>query len=259
MLDRYPSDRSRLAFEDEDFQRLKASIEAHGQDQPILVRPHPALAERYEIAFGRRRREVCRQLGTKVRARVRPLSDEQLLQVMVRENAERAELSLYERGAFVRRLAESEKLSVRRLGELLGISPAYVSRLMRLPVLPSELEEMVGDPRALSMRLLEELGRLLSRSDAVDQAVNGWGTVRPGSTPERRARQLIALLSAEGEILSKPAEVHRRAVKAAGGRLIGEARRDRSGAWVVQLSTSLSDDEVERILQGAAAALDAAA
>jgi hypothetical protein len=211
-----------------------------------------------EIAFGRRRREACRQLGIAVRARVQALSDEELLRVMVRENTERAALSLYERGVFVRRLAEGENLSVRRLAELLGISPAYVSRLMRLPVLPPELEEMIGDPRALSMRLLEKLGALLGKADAIDRIVVGWGAIRPGATPERRARQLIELAS--GELSIHSSEDGREAVReirTSDGRLIGEVRRGRTGCWLVELSSELSSEEIERVLRGASTALTA--
>ena len=38
--DRFPPDRTRHAFEDEAFHALRRSIAEHGQDQPILVRPH---------------------------------------------------------------------------------------------------------------------------------------------------------------------------------------------------------------------------
>lgn len=254
VLDRYPPDRVREAFADASFMELVRSIEANGQDQPILVRPHPALPDRYEIAYGRRRREACRRLGIKVRARVKPLSDDELLRVMIRENEERAPLSLYERGAFVRRLAEQERLSVRALAAALGISAGYVSRLMRLPVLPEDLAALIGDPRPLSMRVLEELAAVVADPAAVERALVGWGTIRPAATPEQRARQVIRLAT-EPPAPSPVADGDTRRLTAADGRAIGTARRGRNGRWTVELSGELSEAEVERLLASLSAAL----
>jgi ParB family chromosome partitioning protein len=257
VLDRYPPDRVREAFADETFLQLVRSIEANGQDQPILVRPHPALPERYEIAYGRRRREACRQLGIKVRARVKPLGDDELLRVMVRENEERAPLSLYERGAFVRRLADQERLSVRALASALGISAGYVSRLMRLPVLPEELAGLIGDPRPLSMRVLEELAAVVAEPSAVERVLLGWGSVRPAPSPELRARQVIRLASpADGdEATAGPGESRR--IATADGRSIGTARRGRNGRWTLELSADISEAEVEHLFESLRRALPA--
>jgi ParB family chromosome partitioning protein len=255
VLDRYPPDRVREAFADETFLQLVRSIEANGQDQPILVRPHPTLPERYEIAYGRRRREACRQLGIKVRARVKPLSDDELLRVMIRENEERAPLSLYERGAFVRRLAEQERLSVRALASALGISAGYVSRLMRLPVLPDELAAVIGDPRPLSMRVLEELAAVVTEPSAVERVLVRWGAVRPAPSPELRARQVIRLAGTadSDEAISGPGESRR--IATADGRAIGTARRGKSGRWTLELSGDMSEAEVEHLFESLRRAL----
>lgn len=249
--DRYPSDRTRHAFADEAFAALKASIAANGQDQPILVRSHPSEADRFEIAYGRRRREACRQLGLQVRARIKPLSDDELLRVMVRENQEREQLSLYERGAFVRRLAASERLSVRALAETLGISPGYVSRLMRLPLLSVAQEEIIGDPRGLSMRLLEELAAVLEPEDAEERLLAAWGTAQPASSVDGRARQVVSLLR------PKPvaAEPERTVLASRKNRPIAWRRTRADGGSVVELSPSLSADEVEAVMRNVREAL----
>jgi ParB family chromosome partitioning protein len=256
VLDRYPPDRVREAFADASFAELVRSIEMNGQDQPILVRPHPSLRNHYEIAYGRRRREACRRLGKPVRARVKPLSDEALLRVMIRENEERAPLSLYERGAFVRRLAEQEKLSVRALAAALGISAGYVSRLMRLPVLPEELGALIGDPRPLSMRVLEELAGVVADATVVERVLNRWGSLRPATSPELRARQVIRLASEADASGPAPAEhMPSRKLRSMDGRTIGTARRGRDGGWTVELSPDLAEDEVERLLASLTGAL----
>ena len=243
--DRFPPDRTRHAFEDEAFHALRRSIAEHGQDQPILVRPHATEPGLYEIAYGRRRREACRELGIKVKARVKPLTDDELLRAMVRENEEREQLSLYERAAFVRRLGEGEGLSVRKLAAMLGISPGYVSRLTRLPVLPPALEALIGDPRPLSVRVLEDLATALAGDGALDRILERWGGITPGPTPERRARQAIALAAPDART---PAERGRaRVLRDPDGREVGRLRRRENGACVIELAAELGEAEVEAV------------
>ena len=253
--DRFPPDRTRHAFEDEAFHALRRSIAEHGQDQPILVRPHATEPGLYEIAYGRRRREACRELGIGVKARVKPLTDDELLRAMLRENEEREALSLYERAAFVRRLGEGEGLSVRKLAAMLGISPGYVSRLMRLPVLPPALEALIGDPRPLSVRTLEDLAAVLAGEGALDQILERWGSIVPGPTAERRARQAIALAApaATGQPAGERGE--QRILRAPGGRVIGRLRRRSDSACVIELTIELSEGEVEAVARAVENAL----
>ena len=53
----------RLVGSDEDQARLTASMREHGQQVPILVRPHPTETGRYQIAYGRRRLRAAVELG----------------------------------------------------------------------------------------------------------------------------------------------------------------------------------------------------
>lgn len=65
---------------------LLEQIRDHGQQVPILVRPHPNEDGRYQVAYGHRRLAATRELGSKVRAVVRDLSDEQLVISQGQEN-----------------------------------------------------------------------------------------------------------------------------------------------------------------------------
>src|SRR6202020_2521759 len=55
----------RMNGPDGDIAELTRSIEEHGQQVPILVRPHPDRMDRYQIAYGRRRLRAVAQLGRK--------------------------------------------------------------------------------------------------------------------------------------------------------------------------------------------------
>src|SRR5690348_10407329 len=57
----------RMAHNDDAYAALRAAIAAEGQNTPILVRPHPTAAGRYQVAFGHRRLRVAVELGRPVR------------------------------------------------------------------------------------------------------------------------------------------------------------------------------------------------
>ena len=253
--DRFPPDRTHHAFQDEAFQALKRSIAEHGQDQPILVRPHATEAAAYEIAYGRRRREACRELGIRVKARIKALSDGELLRAMVRENEEREVLSLYERGAFVRRLAEGEGLSVRKLAAMLGLSPGYISRLIRLPMLPQALELLIGDPRPLSVRTLELLAGVLAEEGALDRILERWGGITPASTPDRRARQAITLAAIASREQPPKQRDEVRLIRTEGGRLLGRLHRRGDSTRMIELAADLSEGEIEAVARAIEGAL----
>ena len=90
----------RLDHDDGEFQRLLEAIRDRGQDSPILVRPHPVTAGRYQVAFGHRRLRAARHLGRQVRAVVKTLSDRELVLAQGQENSARANLSFIERALF---------------------------------------------------------------------------------------------------------------------------------------------------------------
>jgi len=85
---------------------LVQSIADEGQQLPILVRPHPKAAGRYEVAYGHRRLAASRQLGRSVRAIIKPLSDVELVVAQGKENSERRDLSFCERSMFAKALED---------------------------------------------------------------------------------------------------------------------------------------------------------
>ena len=91
---------------DPSFEALKESIQASGQQVPILVRPSPSTTGRYQIAYGRRRLRACAVLGVKVKAVIRQLSDDELVVAQGTENLQRRDLSFIERALFARRLED---------------------------------------------------------------------------------------------------------------------------------------------------------
>lgn len=106
----------RIRFTDEEaFESIKKSIAEDGVRTPITVRPHPEKPDRYQTAFGNRRRTACEQLGILVPALVKHMSDEEMLIAQGQENNERQNLTFLEVILWVWRLWEKKNLPDPRL------------------------------------------------------------------------------------------------------------------------------------------------
>jgi len=153
---------------DPDFRRLVESIRESGQQVPILVRPHPELPGRYQIAYGHRRRDAAAELGLPVRAIVRPLSDAELVIAQGKENGERRNLSFIERALFA---AELQRRGFDRptLHGALGVHKAEMTRLLAVAAaIPDAIVRGIGPaPKAGRFRWLE-LARDLTRPGMAD-------------------------------------------------------------------------------------------
>jgi ParB family chromosome partitioning protein len=119
----------RLSGNDVSYQLLVEAIRAQGQDSPILVRPHPTAAGRYQVAFGHRRLRVAIELGRPVRAIVRDLSDRDLVVAQGQENSARADLSFIERARFAWRL-EAGGYDRETIIAALSVDKTTVSRMI---------------------------------------------------------------------------------------------------------------------------------
>lgn len=92
---------------DPEFQILKESLRAHGQEVPILVRPHPTRSGAYQAAYGHRRLRAAQELEIKIKAVVRNLDDRQLIIAQGIENSARRDLSFIERAVFAKSLEDN--------------------------------------------------------------------------------------------------------------------------------------------------------
>lgn len=127
----------RLGHDPEDHARLMASLRDHGQQVPILVRPHPATRGRYQIVYGRRRVLALRDLGLPVRALVRDLDDFGLVLAQGQENTVRRDLSFIEKANFARQMVAAG-YDRKAVLDALAIDKTVLSRMLtvteRVPV-----------------------------------------------------------------------------------------------------------------------------
>jgi ParB family transcriptional regulator, chromosome partitioning protein len=134
----------RMAGNDEAYQALRTAIVGEGQISPILVRPHPKTAGRYQVAFGHRRLRVAKDLERPVKAVVRSLTDQELILAQGQENSARADLSFIERARFARRL-EDMGYGREVIMSALAVDKAMVSRMISVTAkIPSVIIDAIG-------------------------------------------------------------------------------------------------------------------
>jgi ParB family transcriptional regulator, chromosome partitioning protein len=161
-------DRMDLSQEQND--SFRETIREHGQQSPILVRPKLGTEGRYEVAFGHRRLRAARELGIKVRAVVKKLSDDELVIAQGQENSSRTDLTYIERARFAARL-EAHDFSRDVIMSALGIDKAALSRLIALATrLPGKLVDAIGPAPGFGRLRWAELADMLEVQGAAEIA-----------------------------------------------------------------------------------------
>ncbi|EPR21196.1 hypothetical protein L905_07620 [Agrobacterium sp. TS43] len=146
-----------------DIDGLLASIREQGQQVPILVRPHPEMSGRYQVAFGHRRLRAAAELGLSVKAVVRELTDEQLVIAQGQENNEREDLTFIEKARFAARLKERFPREV--LTSSLSIDKGDLSKMLAIvDSLPVDLIEAIGAAPGVGRPRWLELAELVEKA-----------------------------------------------------------------------------------------------
>ncbi len=161
----------RLSVNTEDQETLVAQIREHGQQVPILLRPHPEMPGRFQVAYGHRRLAAIKQIGGAIKAVVRDLSDEQLVVSQGQENNARTDLTFIERSFFAFRL-ETRQFNREIIMSALGVDKAALSRMIALVNrLPGELIEAIGGAPGFGRTRWAEIADLLEETGKRAKAI----------------------------------------------------------------------------------------
>jgi len=143
-LERNP-DQPRKYFDKEKLAELTQSIKDKGVLQPILVRPLPKKTskqkEHYQIVAGERRWQAA--LKAKLDAMpvlIRELSDQDVLEIGVVENVQRADLNPIEEALAYQALSEQFKRTQDDIAQAVGKSRPHVTNMLRLLTLPKRAQ-----------------------------------------------------------------------------------------------------------------------
>ena len=133
----------RRVFAEENLAELVDSIRARGIFQPLIVRRSPK-GSGYELIAGERRWRAARKLNlNKVPAIVRAATDQQVLELALIENLQRAELDPVEEADGYATLMETFGLKQEEVAERVGKNRATVANALRLRSLPNEVRDLL--------------------------------------------------------------------------------------------------------------------
>ncbi len=138
--------------DDAGLKELGDNIKAVGQQQAIMVRPHPdkRTKGRYQLLHGERRVRACRFAGISVRAVVRSADDTGVMLSCFVENYFREDLAPLEEAAAFQLLLQGENgkaITKKELAKTLGVSSMLVTRRTQLNNLTPEWKKRFSDPK----------------------------------------------------------------------------------------------------------------
>lgn len=132
----------RTTFEEEPLHELIDSIKQRGVVQPLLVRKS---ATGYELIAGERRLRASQSAGLKtVPVILREASDQEVLELALIENLQRANLNAIEEARGYNELIQRFQLKQEDVAQKVGKSRAAVANALRLLVLPDEVQSWVA-------------------------------------------------------------------------------------------------------------------
>jgi ParB family transcriptional regulator, chromosome partitioning protein len=127
-------------------EELAASIREHGILQPLIVMQDSAQPERYILIAGERRLRAARIAGMDlVPVLVRQATDQQLLELALIENVQRADLLPLETAEAYRQLHEEFNLSHDTIATRVGKSRPAVTNTIRLLNLPESVRAALAE------------------------------------------------------------------------------------------------------------------
>lgn len=184
---------------------LVESIRESGQLVPVLLRPHPGQAGRFQIAYGHRRVRALAELGRPVRAVVRKLSDDELVVAQGKENGEREDLSFIERATYALAL-EVKGFKRETIMAALSVDKTELSRLISVArALPRTLVSAIGAaPKTGRRRWMDLVERYVAWSDEAALEKTLADAAFAAAPSDERFLRVLAAVTPRAERVAKP-------------------------------------------------------
>jgi ParB family chromosome partitioning protein len=133
----------RTTWNEQGLNELAESIRVNGILQPIIVRP---AGGQYEIIAGERRFRAAKIAGLSVVPVVtRQATNQQMLELALVENIQRAELNPIERAAAYQEYISAFNINQTEAAQRLGEDRSVVANFLRILELPQEIKDMLVD------------------------------------------------------------------------------------------------------------------
>jgi ParB family chromosome partitioning protein len=135
----------RKSFNEDELDELSRSIAEKGILQPVVVRPVDG-GQTYQIVAGERRWRAAQMAGLhKIPALVRELNDQEVLEIAIIENVQRADLNPVEEALGYQQLIDQFEYTQQQLAESIGKSRSHIANTLRLNGLPISVLEALRD------------------------------------------------------------------------------------------------------------------
>jgi ParB family chromosome partitioning protein len=163
----------REKFDLDELENLAASVREHGVIQPLIVSPGKNGV--YTLIAGERRLQAARKAGLKtVPVVIRHATDQQLLELALIENVQRADLNAIEEAEAYQHLAKEFKLSHETIATRVGKSRVAVTNTLRLLDASAAVKQALVDGRITEghARALLALNTAKAQETLLNQIVN---------------------------------------------------------------------------------------
>ena len=163
----------REKFDLEELENLAASIREHGVIQPLVV--SPGNNGIYILVAGERRLQASRKAGLKsVPVVIRHATDQQLLELALIENVQRADLNPIEEAEAYQHLAKEFRMSHEMIASRVGKSRVAVTNTMRLLDASAAVKQALVDGRISEghARALLALSTAKAQEALLNQIIN---------------------------------------------------------------------------------------
>lgn len=187
----------RVRFDQEELNELAASIREHGVIQPLIVSPNGDGT--FVLVAGERRWNAAQRAGLrKVPVIVRQASNQELLELALIENVQRADLNAMEEAEAYRQLAEDFGLSHDAIAKRVGKSRVAVTNTLRLLGLADAVKQALVDGK-----ITEGHARALLTLSTQKAQAAALQTVLNLSMSVRQAEELVRKLTGVKPIQAK--------------------------------------------------------
>jgi len=193
----------REKFDIEELENLAASIREHGVIQPLIV--SPGKNGIYVLIAGERRLQASRKAGLKtVPVVIRHATDQQLLELALIENLQRADLNAIEEAEAYQHLEKEFNLSHDAIAARVGKNRSTITNTIRLLEASAAVKQALvngqiteGHARALLKLSAKQQEELLNRIVALDLSVRTTEMLAKKYSGQRPVSRKKAIRSAD--------------------------------------------------------------
>jgi len=178
----------------QELEELAASIREHGLIQPLIVsQVSDAEAQRYQLIAGERRLEAAKLAGlARVPVIIREATPQEMLELALVENIQRADLNPLEQATAYRHLMDDFGLTQEQAAQRVGKSRVAVANSVRLLRLPDEIKSSLAQGQ-----ITEGHARAILGLDEPDDQRKVWKAILRRGLNVRQTEETVRRLVAE--------------------------------------------------------------